>query len=155
MFLQIIDREELASAQDLPPRPHNLDDWSEWVSWEPPAKIAKLAPFYKAGYDNDGLAGKFFKTPGLVSDYALILPFSPSPIVYMFEFGKWDIRSISSLSVEESLNFQKYIEKLSRLLDKTGQTNGGNAFVVNMDGFVLRSFASRHCKIFSVISFPM
>ena len=32
-----------------------LDDWKDWETWEASVEIVKLAPFYKAGFDFDGL----------------------------------------------------------------------------------------------------
>ena len=48
--------DELLTATSPTPPPE-LDHWAEWETWEAPAMIVKMAPYYKAGFDQDGVPG--------------------------------------------------------------------------------------------------
>ena len=67
--------------------------------------------------------------------------------MYLTETGKWDYRKLSSLSEEDLLIFQKYAEKVTRSITKAGQMHGGTAVIYDMDGFTLKNYASRDCKM--------
>ena len=69
-MFQIIHPDDELLIETTPLPPHDLDDWKEWETWQPPAEIVKLAPFYKAGFDFDGLPGNDSirrSTPGLLN----------------------------------------------------------------------------------------
>ena len=35
------------------------EKWDDWETWKVPEKILQLAPYYKSGYDYDGLPSKY------------------------------------------------------------------------------------------------
>ena len=53
----ILDPDDL--TQETTPGPETYADWTDWETWVPPADVVKAFPYYKMGYDNDGLSSKF------------------------------------------------------------------------------------------------
>ena len=54
---QIVDPVDNFDKLMLPPASHVYDNWTDWESWEASSEISKLLPYYRSGYDNDGLVG--------------------------------------------------------------------------------------------------
>ena len=50
-------------ARETTPGPETYAGWTDWEEWVPAADVAKAFPYYKAGFDNDGLPSKFFHSP--------------------------------------------------------------------------------------------
>ena len=59
LSLKIIEPEDGLRGANTPAPLAFLETWNEWETWETPEKIAKMAPYYKSGYDYDGLPSKY------------------------------------------------------------------------------------------------
>ena len=103
-----MDPEELKGLTTPPPS-HLYDDWKDWETWEASPDIAKSFPYYRSGYDKNGLVGTS-KDPA--TDLKACLPeFKFVLAVYVVEFGKWDYRDLATKSEERIKEFWKYFEK--------------------------------------------
>ena len=59
----IVDPETLTD-QVTTPSPSKNVDWNDWETWTPSPEISKAFPYYRMGYDNDGIVGEYFyKSP--------------------------------------------------------------------------------------------
>ena len=41
------------------PGPDKYANWTDWEDWTPAQDVLKAFPWYRMGYDNDGLVGRF------------------------------------------------------------------------------------------------
>ena len=39
--------------------PDKFTGWTDWEEWTPSPDLVKAFPYYRMGYDNDGLVGRF------------------------------------------------------------------------------------------------
>ena len=39
--------------------PNRFSDWNDWETWKPSQEVLKAFPYYRMGYDYDGLVGEF------------------------------------------------------------------------------------------------
>ena len=64
--------------------------------------------------------------------------------VYVVEFGKWDYRSLVQMSPKKIEEFWMYFEQCARRAerDSASSNNEGTVFILDWDGFNLKSYAS-------------
>ena len=139
----VIDPDRLPELQETV-GPDTYTEWTGWKEWVPAPDVVEAFPYYKMGYDYDGLAGRHCWLPKM---FCNLCNFQPSlsylhSLVYVTEFGKWNYRHWPTARVDE---FWKYHEQLIRLHEKDAKMSGGQGTVCIMDwdGFQLKHHASQ------------
>lgn len=56
-FRQIIDPGQVNQLTTPPPN-HEWDDWQDWDTWKARPEMSEWFPYYRSGYDEDGLVGE-------------------------------------------------------------------------------------------------
>ena len=137
---QIIDPEELRNF--TLPNLHLYENWVDWENWESTEETRKSFPYYRSGYDEDGLVGK--RSLWTASYRRTILIHWKCFAVYVMEFGKWNYRALTHLSPEQIEDFWMYYEQCARRAERDSalRKNGGNVFLLDWDGFSLANYAS-------------
>ena len=58
MSLDIVDPEALGHQPTQTPM--DFSGWNDWEAWKPSPELSTAFPYYRMGYDFDGILGEFF-----------------------------------------------------------------------------------------------